>query len=102
MLSLPVKDRKIVYKAESRVIDYYEKLIADGIAKGVFEAQDPRIAAHNIIVMANAWANRGWFLKKHYTLQEYTEEQTAAILSQLKRSLKNNGHRQLQRVKQGA
>ena len=102
MLSLSLKDRKIVYKAESRVIDYYEKLIADGIAEGVFEAQDTRIAAHNIIVMANAWANRGWFLKKHYTLQEYTEEQTAAILSQLKKVPKKNGHKPLQQVKQRA
>jgi AcrR family transcriptional regulator len=99
MLSLPRKERKIVYKAESRVIDYYEKLIADGISKGVFEAQDARLAAHNIIVMANAWANRGWFLKKYYTLQEYTDEQTAALLSQLKRSPKKNGHKQLQPVK---
>ncbi|MGA2368102.1 MAG: TetR/AcrR family transcriptional regulator [Dehalococcoidia bacterium] len=102
MLSLPVKDRKIVYKAESRVVDYYEKLIADGIAEGVFQVQDPRIAAHNIIVMANAWANRGWFLKKHYTLQEYTEEQTALILSQLKKSPKHNGHKPLRQVKQTA
>jgi AcrR family transcriptional regulator len=102
MLSLPLQDRKIVYKAESRVIDYYEKLIADGIAEGVFEAQDPRLAAHNIIVIANAWANRGWFLKKHYTLEEYTEEQTGAILSHLKRSPKKNGHKKLQPVKQVA
>ncbi|MHB8086542.1 MAG: TetR/AcrR family transcriptional regulator [Dehalococcoidia bacterium] len=102
MLSLPIQDRKIVYKAESRVVDYYEKIIADGIAEGVFEAQDPRIAAHNIVVMANAWANRGWYLKKHYTLDEYTEEQTAAILSQLKRTPRKNGHKLLQRVKQVA
>ncbi|MGA9049705.1 MAG: TetR/AcrR family transcriptional regulator [Dehalococcoidia bacterium] len=102
MLSLPVQDRKIVYKAENRIIDYYEKLIADGIADGVFEPQDPRIAAHNIIIMANAWANRGWYLKKHYTLQQYTEEQTATLLSQLKRSPKKNGHKQLEPVKQTA
>ncbi len=99
MLSIPVKDRKIVYRAESRVIDYYMDLIKDGIAEGVFETAEPRIVAHNIVLMANAWANRGWSLKKYYTLQEYADQQTDAILAQLKKSPKNNGHKQLRQVR---
>jgi hypothetical protein len=83
MLSLSVRDRKIVYEAESRVVDYYESLLRSGIESGEFRKHDPKLIAHNIVAIANAWANRGWYLKKYYTLDKYTNEQTDALLAQI-------------------
>jgi AcrR family transcriptional regulator len=83
MLSLSVSDRKIVYEAESRVVDYYESLLHSGIESGEFRKHDPKLIAHNIVATANAWANRGWYLKKYYTLDKYTNEQTDALLAQI-------------------
>ena len=83
MLSLSVRDRKIVYEAESRVVDYYESLLRSGIESGEFRKHDPKLIAHNIVAIANAWANRGWYLKKYYTLDKYTNEQTDALLEQI-------------------
>ncbi len=86
MLSLSMSERRIVYEAESRVIDYFEKLIQRGMEQGEFAAVDAKLVAHNIVAMANAWANRGWYLKKYYTLESYAEEQVKLALLQLNRS----------------
>lgn len=83
MLSLPASDRRIVYENESRIVAYFESLLRDGVEKGEFKAHDSKCLAHNIVAFTNAWANRGWYLKKYYSLEQYTEEQTALVFSQL-------------------
>jgi TetR/AcrR family transcriptional regulator, cholesterol catabolism regulator len=83
MLSLSVADRKIVYEAETRIIDYYKSLLRSGIESGEFREHDPRLIAHNIVAIANAWANRGWYLKKHYTIDKYTDQQIDELLAQI-------------------
>jgi AcrR family transcriptional regulator len=83
MLSLSVSDRKIIYEAETRIIEYYETLLSSGIKSGEFRKHDPKLIAHNIVAIANAWANRGWYLKKHYTVDKYTNEQVDELLAQI-------------------
>jgi len=86
MLSLTVSERRIVYQAESRVVEYFEKLILRGIDQGEFVDSDARLLAHNIVAMANAWANRGWYLKKYYTIESYAREQVKLLLIQLEKT----------------
>ena len=83
MLSLPLRDRRIVYQAESRIIQSFETTLNAGKERGEFKDIDSRIVAHNIVAMANAWANRGWYLKKYYTLYQYTQEQVDLMLGQI-------------------
>jgi TetR/AcrR family transcriptional regulator, cholesterol catabolism regulator len=83
MLSLSVSDRKIVYEAETRIIDYYESLLRSGIESAEFREHDPKLIAHNIVAIANAWANRGWYLKKYYTVDKYTNKQIDELLAQI-------------------
>jgi AcrR family transcriptional regulator len=83
MLSLTVSDRNIVYEAEGRLVDYFESVLRRGIMDGSFVNHDPKLVAHNIVAVATAWANRGWYLKNHYTLEQYIEQQTKSILSQI-------------------
>jgi AcrR family transcriptional regulator len=83
MLSLTQSERRIVYEAETRVVEYFEKLIRSGAKKGQFVTGDARLIAHNIVAVANAWANRGWYLKKYYTIDQYTELQIKQLLLQL-------------------
>lgn len=83
MLSLPVKDRKIVYQNESLIIEYFERLLARGVETGDFGPHDCKCIAHNIVAIANAWANRGWYLKKYYTIDDYIKEQTDCLFAQL-------------------
>lgn len=85
MLSLMPGDRKIVLDAESRVVAYFENQVAEGINNGEFLALDPKLIANNIVAIANAWANRGWYLKRYYTLEQYAEAQVQSLLSQVKK-----------------
>jgi AcrR family transcriptional regulator len=83
MLSLSVNDRRIVYENESRIVAYFEDLLAEGVSKGEFKPHDCKCIAHNIVAIANAWANRGWYLKRYYNIEKYTKEQTQTLLAQL-------------------
>lgn len=83
MLSLSVNDRRIVYENESRIVAYLEKVLTEGVKKGEFRAHDCKCLAHNVVAIANAWANRGWYLKRYYTIDSYIKEQTGALLTLL-------------------
>lgn len=83
MLSLPVNDRRIVYENESRIVSYFEGLLDEGVKKGEFKEIDCKCIAHNIVAIANAWANRGWYLKRYYTIDQYIREETGNLLAQL-------------------
>jgi AcrR family transcriptional regulator len=87
MLSLPVKDRRIVYENESRIVAYFQSLLDEGVKKGEFRAHDSKCIAHNIVASTNAWANRGWYLKKYYSLEQYINEQTGLLLIQLDKAI---------------
>ncbi len=39
--------------------------------------------AHNIMVMGEMWTFRRWALRKHYTLEQYTERQIALLLNEM-------------------
>lgn len=59
----------------------FRKILDDGCQSGVFKQHDTTLTAHDIIVLGDMWAFRRWFLRKHYTLAQYTAEQTDLILS---------------------
>jgi AcrR family transcriptional regulator len=88
MLSLPVRDRRIVYEAETKIVNNFEILLNSGMESGEFRKTDAKIAAHNVVAAANAWANRGWYLKRHYNLEKYTKEQIECLIRQLAPSTK--------------
>ena len=39
------------------------------------------LIGHNISVLGHTWAFRRWYFAKHFTIEEYTEQQTAFIMS---------------------
>jgi AcrR family transcriptional regulator len=85
MLSLTTNDRKIVYQAESRIVDFFEALLKSGVEKGEFEITDTKIIAHNIVAIVHTWANRGWYLRRNYTLEQYAQAEISALLHQVTR-----------------
>jgi len=72
--------RKRLIDNELVLLNIFEKIIKGGREKGVFEVQDLRLAAHNIIVMCDMWAFRRWDLGRRMTPQQYSEEQIDFIL----------------------
>ena len=66
---------------DKRSAAIFEEIISKGVKQGEFREVDVQLAAHDIIVMGHMWAFRRWFLRKHYTLDQYIEYQRRFILN---------------------
>ena len=78
--NLPDNARQIIFDSEARILTVFEKLLTRGIEEGEFSIDDPKLIAHDIVVLGHAWAFRRWHLRKHWTFKTYVKEQTDAIL----------------------
>lgn len=83
MVSLGKSERQMMLDAAQRVSDFFEELLLRGIQEGAFSATNTKMLAHNIVVLGNSWANRRWYWRKLFTLDEYTKEQTDLIIQVL-------------------
>jgi len=75
--------RQSIFDRESHTVEYFNQLLTEGVNVGEFEIEDTYLTAHNIVVAANAWANRRWLLRKRYTLEDYIRIQTNSILNSI-------------------
>lgn len=78
--NLPANARQSIFDSEARISAVFESLLVRGISEGEFHMDDPRLIAHDIIVLGHAWAIRRWHLRKHWNFETYVKEQTEAIL----------------------
>lgn len=81
--SLPSQWRKRVLENELRITGLLVGVLARLSKSGELQHLDERsieIAAHNIVILGHMWTFRRWFLSKHYTIEDYIQIQTAAIL----------------------
>lgn len=66
-----------------RIADIFEKILLEGINQGTFHVEDAKLVAHSILFLGHMWALRRWFLRKHYTLEQYIRLQTQLILAEV-------------------
>ena len=78
--NLPGNAQQSIFDSEARILTVFEKLLTRGIEEGEFNIDDPKLIAHDIVVLGHAWALRRWHLRKHWTFKTYVKEQTDAIL----------------------
>ena len=78
--NLARNDRKTMLDAEERTMAFFEKLLTRGVESGELKVNDPRLVAQSIILFAHSWATWRWFLRKYYTLEDYTRQRTEYIL----------------------
>lgn len=83
MVNLSGAERIMVFEAEDRVMAFFEEVIRSGIETGVFVTSDSFMAASSIVILAQAWAHRRWFLRKRYSLAEYADELAKLMLGRL-------------------
>lgn len=79
--------RALVMENEERVTANFESYIREGIAEGLFRKTSEKgiqLLAHNITIQGQMWAFRRWYLRKHFTLEEYIALQTDMLLRDLK------------------
>jgi AcrR family transcriptional regulator len=82
---LPEKLREELLEQESLVVDIFKKIINAGCEFGYFKVKDVDITAHTIIVIADMWAYRRWFLAKHYSSGQFMIHQAEFIISALRK-----------------
>lgn len=78
--NLPGNAQESIFDSEARILTVFEKLLIKGMEEGEFNIDDPRLVAHDIVVLGHAWALRRWHLRKHWTFKTYLQEQTDTIL----------------------
>jgi AcrR family transcriptional regulator len=78
--NLPSNARQDIFDSEARILTVFEKLLTRGVEEGEFSIDDPKLIAHDIVVLGHAWALRRWYLRRHSSFQIYVKEQTDAIL----------------------
>ncbi|MFO7709891.1 MAG: TetR/AcrR family transcriptional regulator [Desulfobacterales bacterium] len=81
--SLPRQWRQRVLENELRITGLLVGVLARLSQSGELPNLDERtieLTAHNIVVMGHMWTFRRWFLGRHYSIENYIELQTAAIL----------------------
>jgi len=74
---------KALKSQEEYTIQLFQIILERGIKSGKFKVKNSAMAANNIVVLCDMWAFRRWLLKEHYTLDQYTREQTDLIMAQV-------------------
>ena len=68
---------------ELRVFAVFEKILAAGCKNGDFDVFNIGLTVHTIVITAQAWAVRRWYLRKHCTIEEYIAAQTDLFLKSI-------------------
>lgn len=78
--------RRRVLESEEHITSNFRRLIEQGVRDGSFrpiDHREMRLMAHNIVVLGQMWAFRRWYLKNHFTLEEYIAAQFDSIIRAL-------------------
>jgi TetR/AcrR family transcriptional regulator, cholesterol catabolism regulator len=66
---------------ELHIVNLYRLIIEEGCKRGEFHPKDTMLAAYDILILCDMWALKRWYLRKHYTLEDYITRCEAAALS---------------------
>jgi len=80
ILNTKRSDRQPLYDAYEAQIQYFETLLKKGVDAGEFDIDNAKIVACDIAAVCINWVYRRWFLRKHFSLEEYIRKQTELIL----------------------
>jgi len=72
--------QQTAFDIEINALAAIEQLLNRGCETGEFRIDDVKLAAHNIMVLAEAWAVKRWFLRRHHKLEEHIEKQAEFML----------------------
>ncbi|MCX6005275.1 MAG: TetR/AcrR family transcriptional regulator [Chloroflexi bacterium] len=83
-----------VIRQELHIVDLLKTIIEAGCKTGEFGVKDPQLAAYQILMLEHMWSLKRWYLRKHYTLEEYIVKcQEAAVgivrAREVKKTVKN-------------
>lgn len=71
--SLPRQYLKMVLEKESCIVESFERILQDGIEKGVFKIKNPFFIANIIVYLFGLEPLRGWSLFKRYNVRRVND-----------------------------
>jgi AcrR family transcriptional regulator len=80
---LPAKWQEKVTEAELRITDIFIQAVGELKSRGTLPDIDDatiNLMGHNISVLGHTWAFRRWYFAKHFTIEQYIEQQTDFIM----------------------
>jgi AcrR family transcriptional regulator len=80
---LPAKWQQKVLEAELRITDIFLQALVELKDRGPLAGLDNdtiNLMGHNISVLGHTWAFRRWYFGKHFTIEQYIEQQTDFIM----------------------
>jgi AcrR family transcriptional regulator len=86
---LPLKWQEKVLEAELRITNLFIEAMRELRHIGklpMLEDHTINLIGHNISVLGHTWAFRRWYFGKHFTIEQYIEQQTDFIMSFLEKS----------------
>jgi hypothetical protein len=83
--NLPKEARANIFDSEEKILSILEQIVRNGNESGEFGIDDPRLFAHNLMLIAHGWALRRWLLKKDYSRETYVETQIDSMLRTAKK-----------------
>lgn len=78
--TLPVEGRKTIMALEVETTGLLKQCVDEAMAASLVVPCDTELVAHNLTVLAHAWALKHWRLRKHLTLEEYIARQIALTI----------------------
>lgn len=84
---LPLKWQEKVLEAELRITNLFVDAMRELVELGKLpQLEDHTIIlmGHNISIIGHTWTFRRWYFAKHFTIEQYIEQQTEFIMSFLK------------------
>ncbi len=81
---LPLKWQEKVLEAELRITNLFIEAMRELRELGKLPPLDDdtiNLIGHNISVIGHIWAFRRWYFAKHFTIEQYIEQQTEFIMS---------------------
>jgi AcrR family transcriptional regulator len=76
--------RSRVMAAETAHVQVFERILTEGIEKGVFQAPDVNLIAYHMVMTGHTWALKQWHFGRRMNLETFIEKQTDCILHALK------------------
>jgi len=79
--SLDQAGRRMIMRREEDVRRIFEEALAQGMEEGIFRVENPKLIAHDILVLGQMWGLKRWSLRKDLGLGEFTKLQMGLVLS---------------------
>jgi hypothetical protein len=69
--NLSREEREPLLRSEAENVALFEEILTRGSEAEEFVIDDPKVLAHTTYLAVRAWADRRWYLRKLYSLDEY-------------------------------